>query len=1347
VIANQTNTASTSGGVAEFQIVDPTIGLQGSGTADAPHIVLYLNSLGREEVTVSYRLRDLDGSADNAVQPIALQYRVGNTGAWIDVPTAFVADATTGPSTLGPDTLVSATLPAEANNQPQLQVRMITANAGGSDEWVGIDDIRVSSAVGDASLAIADASVGEGSSEGTPITFTVTRVGDSTTAVTADYAVDFTGSASANDFVTGEPLTGTVTFEAGETSKTISLLVQGDVAPEASETFEVVLSNVSSGLSHDSRATGTIVNDDGDPPLVTIADVSQAEGNSGTSTFTFTVTRSGGSGAFTVDYATTGGNATVGEDYENATGTLTFAEGETTKTISVTVNGDTAGEPNETFEVRLFNPTGFAVLGDDRALGTIANDDPVFIHDVQGTSYYSPILAADGINGFNIASTTTVIIQAVVTALDGVGSRQGFYLAEEFADWDASDLTSEGIFVMTRNDASSGIELATFAPGVKVGDLVTITAQVMEYQSFNSMPRTMLVNPSSFSILSSGNPLPTLTLDASRPIPNSILTPVTPDYRDSADDAGDTFDAANYGLSFWETVEGMLVTIPDLVAADGVVGTSGGQPFFKAYSTVHADADQINDRGGYTIAGDPPLSPPDTPEGDDAVLRGGRHLHDGDVNPDIIEVDFSGFAMNAPAGLTQSLSMGDGLGDVTGIVEFDFTELKLFVTNYDAAEFVDKQPAQETTALGNDDRALTVATFNVENLDPGDGADRFAALAEAIATNLNAPDIISIEEVQDNSGATNDGTTDASVTWQMLVDALNARVPGAAYQWVDQAPVNNAEGGQGGGNIRVGFLYNTARVQLGDLPADATIEERRQFTDRIGDGVRDAGDRIVFSDDMIAGEINPADWTNTRLSLLGQFTFNGNQVFVTANHLTAKGGSGDFWQFNQNLEAGQPANSGFDRRVGQANDIYNMLNFIKTSAPEAGTVAGGDFNDFYFYRPLEVLTGYVLPDGTARTGGERFANLTLTLPEAERYTYTFDGRSQAIDHVIADQRLAGVATYDVVHLNTGYNTLGTGANANPALSDHDPAVASFDFRSFAETLTGTADDDLIDGFGGNDTIVLTAGGNDDASGGEGNDLIYYGGAFTNGDANDGGDGFDRLGLLGNYTLTFDSNDLIEIERLEVYGSAAVTGSQPTSYDLTTVEANVAVGKTLIVTAASLAAMESLTFNGTAETDGRFIVHGGAGIDRIAGGAQGDLLMGNAGADELFGLGGNDILVGGAGTDQLRGGFGSDVFRYLDAADSGTGSGASDRIVDFERTKDKIDLSAIDADIEQEGDQAFTFIGSEEFSAAGQVRSTFDEAARAWRVEGDINGDGEADFAIMVATADRQPPLVGSDFLL
>jgi predicted extracellular nuclease len=1221
----QAATTNTSGGVGEFQLANPTIGLQGSGTADAPSIVLYMDSTGRSSVRLQANLRDIDGSADNASQQINVQYRTSPTGSWINVPGAYFTDVTTGASATQV-TALDVVLPSGADNAEKLEIRILTTNAGGSDEWVGIDDIVVSSASAGAVLSVADTAAYEGTGGTNAIVFTVTRTGDTSGASTADYAVTFGGgsySASAGDFAAGQPLTGQVSFAAGETSKTITLDLNTDSDPEGDESFTVTLSNATGGTFSDASAIGTIVNDDGEPPTVTIGDVSQAEGNAGTSVFTFTVTRTGGTGAFTVDYATAPGTATDGSDFVGTSGTLSFAAGETSKTIDVVVNGDTEGELSETFSVGLSNPTGFALINDADAVGTIVNDDLLYIHQIQGSSYYSPILAAEGKNGFNVASATVVTIQAVVTAVDADGPRQGFYLTEQFSDWDSNPLTSEGIFVMTRNDAGVGTVVTTAAAGIQVGDIVTFSAQVMEYQAFQTIPRTVLVNMTGFSINSTGNPLPVLVLDAGRPIPNSILTGVTPDFTDSV---GNTFDASKYALSFFETVEGMLVTVPDMVVADGFVSTSGGDPIFQAYSRVHADADQINSRGGYTVAGDPPLSPPDTPDTDDGTIYGGRHVHDGDTNPDIIELDFSGFANPYPAGQLDKMSMGDGLGDVTGIVEFDFTDRKLFVTNIDSGAYQDTVPAQETTTLGNDDRALTVATFNVENLDPGDGAARFTALAGVIANNLNSPDIVIIEEMQDNNGAAG-GTTDASIGWQMLVDALNAAVPGAHYQWVDQEPVINAEGGEPGGNIRVGFLYDTNRVQLGDLAADATIAERRQFTDRIGDGVRDAGDRILFSDDMIAGEINSADWAGTRKSLLGQFTFHGQTVFVAANHLPAKSGSGSYWQFNQNLEAGQPANSDFAQRNAVANDIYTMLNLIETSAPGAGVVSGGDYNDFYFYRPLEVVTGYVLPDGTARTGGTRFDNLTVTeLTEAERYSYTFDGRSQTLDHVVVNGMLSAVAGYDVVHVNTGYSSFGTGANASPALSDHDPAVASFDFRSLSETLVGTPQAD---------TFNLSQGGDDNVSGLAGNDIFYFGGALTAADTVNGGPGVDTIVLQGDYSagLTLDGS-VTEIESITMLaGNNTAFGNPGTNlydYDLTIDDANFGAGVQARINGAALLAGEDLTFDGSAESDAKFLIYGGRGTDHLTGGDGDDVFFFAEGGRFAAG----DRVVGGDGYDGL-----------------------------------------------------------------------------------------------------------------
>src|SRR5882724_1574044 len=87
VIANQANPNTlTNGGVAEFQIADPVVALQGSGTADAPFLRIHLNTTGFTAIRVRYDLRDIDGSADNAIQPVALQFRVGASGTWTNVP-------------------------------------------------------------------------------------------------------------------------------------------------------------------------------------------------------------------------------------------------------------------------------------------------------------------------------------------------------------------------------------------------------------------------------------------------------------------------------------------------------------------------------------------------------------------------------------------------------------------------------------------------------------------------------------------------------------------------------------------------------------------------------------------------------------------------------------------------------------------------------------------------------------------------------------------------------------------------------------------------------------------------------------------------------------------------------------------------------------------------------------------------------------------------------------------------------------------------------------------------------------------------------------------------------------
>jgi hypothetical protein len=148
VNANQTNpNAYTTGGVTEFEIADPVVALQGSGTADAPFLLISIDTTGLRNVRVQYNVRDIDGSTDNSAQQVALHYRVGHMGDFTNLPDGYIADATTGPKLDTLVTSVDVTLPAAADNQSEVQLRIMTTNASGNDEWIGIDDIHITSEI------------------------------------------------------------------------------------------------------------------------------------------------------------------------------------------------------------------------------------------------------------------------------------------------------------------------------------------------------------------------------------------------------------------------------------------------------------------------------------------------------------------------------------------------------------------------------------------------------------------------------------------------------------------------------------------------------------------------------------------------------------------------------------------------------------------------------------------------------------------------------------------------------------------------------------------------------------------------------------------------------------------------------------------------------------------------------------------------------------------------------------------------------------------------------------------------------------------------------------------------
>ncbi|HYX28378.1 MAG TPA: Calx-beta domain-containing protein [Pyrinomonadaceae bacterium] len=259
------------------------------------------------------------------------------------------------------------------------------------------------------SISINDVAVAEGDNGTTPATFTVSLSSASGFPVTVNYTTADNTANAGSDY---QAASGTVTFNAGETSKQIIVLVNGDTDFEQNETFFVNLSSPVNATIADGQGVGTINNDDPLPPRPTlfINDTSVTEGDSGTTTANFTVTLSPASGnTVTVDYATANGTATAGSDFQSASNTLIFAPGETTKQIAVTINGDTLVEPDETFFVNLTNVTGGAGIGDNQGIGTIQNDDVanVVISQIYpGGGLSNAIYANDYIELFNRGTTT-----------------------------------------------------------------------------------------------------------------------------------------------------------------------------------------------------------------------------------------------------------------------------------------------------------------------------------------------------------------------------------------------------------------------------------------------------------------------------------------------------------------------------------------------------------------------------------------------------------------------------------------------------------------------------------------------------------------------------------------------------------------------------------------------------------------------------------------------------------------------------------------------------------------------------------------------------------------------------
>lgn len=304
---------------------------------------------------------------------------------------------------------------------------------------------------------------------------------------------------------------------------------------------------------------------------------------------------------------------------------------------------------------------------------------------------------------------------------------------------------------------------------------------------------------------------------------------------------------------------------------------------------------------------------------------------------------------------------------------------------------------RETTSLKNSQDVLTVATFNVENLDPKD--QRFDNIAKIIVNNLKAPDVISLVEVQDNNGPTNDDVVNANQTYQKLIAAIT-NISGPAYNFVDIAPIDDQDGGEPGGNIRVGFLFRPNRITL------AKMSRRGGPLDAVA--IRQSSNSPDLS--LNPGRIDPTNnaFDDSRKPLAAEFLFNNQKLFIVANHFVSKRG-------------GSPDNA---KREKQAQVVNQFVTQLLQVDPDTNVIVMGDLNDLPDSPTLKTLKGNILE------------NLTEGLPLSDRYTFNFRGNLQLIDHLLVSKNLSVVTQpeIDIVHVNVGFSR---------SVSDHDPILAAF----------------------------------------------------------------------------------------------------------------------------------------------------------------------------------------------------------------------------------------------------------------------------------------------------------------
>ncbi|MFC1455505.1 lamin tail domain-containing protein [Microvirga arabica] len=871
------------------------------------------------------------------------------------------------------------------------------------------------------------------------------------------------------------------TSTADNTLRRKALVTDGDT--DGSNVFdpaaqwEGFATNTFSDLGQHNVVTGTQTFSITEPVVQPV----EGTGETGTSV-TFMVTRANAVGSATIAWSLTGiggaGQAKAGDFLGDTSGTVAFAEGEAEKTITIIVAADAADEGNEAFSVTLSNPSA-GTVADGMATTRIQDDDTTLVQiaEIQGAAHTSP--------KFGQFVTTTGIVTGKTS--------NGFWIQDATPDNDVN--TSDGVFVFTGSAPASSIV---------VGDEVQVSGTVDEFfpnsGSSTELSVTQIRIGSDGEVVETGN---TGTIQA-QIIGTGGRQPVTANYDD---DALTSFDATTDGVDFWESLEGMVVTLND--------ARSVGPSFTSSFGDSEVFA-VVDDGAGAGLQ---------TPSG-------GLIIQEGDFNPEKIAIQED----NRVFDNDYTANTGDRLGDVTGIVSYDSrSNYEVIVTQAFEVTSGGLQKEGATSLAAGDADHLTVATYNAENLDANDPASRFTTIAAELVSKLKSPDIVALQEIQDDNGTTDNGVTLSEATLQKLVAAIEL-AGGPKYSYTYVAPENNEDGGQPGGNIRQVFLYNAARVQLADpVPAIGGYDDANAVVN--ADGNVDLAYTV--------GRLDPtnAAFEDSRKPLAAEFVFNGEKVILVNNHFNSKGGDDPLYGVNQ-----PPIQVTQTQRLAQAEVVAEFVESIYAVDEDANVVVLGDLNDFGFSKPVERLEEAGLFD------------LSDLLPENERYDYVFDGNSQDLDHIMVSDALIGRSAIDVLRIN---------AEFAQQTSDHDPLIARLaiskgivvDGGNGADQVAGGNGNDSLSGGNGADRLEARDG-KDVVRGGRGDDVLLGGRGADQlfgeqgSDLLDGGTGTDLLtggagsdaflfrGSFGNDTVAdFRSEDVITFDMFANFTAVQAASQQ------------------------------------------------------------------------------------------------------------------------------------------------------------------------------------------------------------